>query len=149
MSNYGDVQIKSSSKFLKIESGAPQHLIRLLGDALERTAHGFGEDEVLCAGENCPECASGSEPQQRFRCNVYDHNLKKVMVWNYTAAVGRQLQTVALSLHADKTDITDVDLKISASGQNMQKKHLIMPWVPAKIVPPGLKLYDLRDEEGA
>jgi hypothetical protein len=147
MSNYGDIDVKSSSKFLKIESGVP-HQVRLLGDAFEKNIHGFGKDQVTCGGEGCIQCADGSEPKQRFKANVYDHTLGRVMIFEFGASVGKQIREIAKTLAQDQTDITNVDLKISVSGTGMQKKYMVMPWMPPKALPTGLILHKLSDDDG-
>jgi len=145
MSNYADITIKSNTKFLKIEEGIPK-TIRLLGDAVETMVHGGGKDEIICNGANCLKCAENDEPKQRFNTNVFDHGSQKVMIWKYGPGVAKQIREVARLLADDKVDITSVDLKVSATGSQMQKRYTVMASPQSKQVPSGLKLHELQGD---
>lgn len=140
---YGDIEIKSSSKFLKIETGTP-HDIRLLSkDPGSRVIHGFGKDEVECLGEGCPNCLDGDpkkQPKQRFTAEVYDFLLKKIMTWDFGASVAKQLKAIDVTLREEGKSITQVDLKVETSGQNMQKKYTVTPRMSSKPLPPEIEI---------
>jgi hypothetical protein len=139
-----DQDIKVNSKFLKIESGDP-HDIRLLDpEPIEIYNHQVtGAKPELCTGEDCPLCEKGDEPRQRFLCNVYDFNSKKVKVFEYGALIGKQLKEIYKTLLEENRRITDCDLKISATGSNLTKRYQITPRGTSKPVPAGLTLHDL------
>ena len=143
--NWNDLEIKSTSKFLKIEDGKPQ-TIRLIGEGSERVIHGFGKEETVCSGNGCLICSSGSEnsaPKQRFKANVYNWTTNKVHLWDFGPGIAKQLKEIAKSLASEQKDMESIDLKISVSGTGMQKKYTIMPWPSTKELPPGLAVYDL------
>lgn len=142
MSHYADLEIKSNSKFLKIEAGHPKQL-RLLGDSVATTMHFAGNKYQECLGPVCVHCEEGIAPSVRHKANVFDHEIQRVMIFDFTPGVAKQIRQVAQSLAADKTDITDVDLKISVSGAGIDKRYMVMPWMPPKPLPPGLILHDL------
>lgn len=132
---YGEVEIKSNSKFLKIESGTP-HDIRLLSESPEvKQLHGFGENAVDCEGEGCGECAGGSEVKQRFSAQVYDFLVKRVMTWEFGPSVAKQLKAIDQTLLEEGKKITSVDLKVEASGAMMNKKYMVTPRMTAKTLP--------------
>lgn len=136
--SYGDLEIKSNSKFLKIESGVP-HDIRLLdGSPEEKVIHGFGEDSTICEGEGCSECSVGDQAKQRFTANVYDHTVKRQMSWEFGAAIAKQLKAIDTTMGEEGKKITDIDLKVEATGQNMQKKYMVTPRMSAKPLPEGI-----------
>lgn len=143
MSNYGTQEIIKNSKFFKADSKS--QTIRLIGDSFERRIHGHGKEATPCVGEGCAQCANASPTNQRFKANVFNWNSSKVQIWDYSPAVAGQLQAISLNLKTDGADIVDVDLKISAAGEGMQRKHTIMPWPSSKALPPGLALYDLEE----
>jgi len=139
-----DQDIKVNSKFLKIEAGDP-HDIRLLDpESVEIYSHQVpnGKPEV-CGGEGCVLCEKGDEPRQRFLCNVYDFNSKKVKVFEYGSMIGKQLKEIYKTLMEENRQITSCDLKISATGSNLSKRYQITPRGQSKPVPAGLTLHDL------
>lgn len=136
--SYGDLEIKSNSKFLKIESGVP-HDIRLLDESPEeKIVHGFGKDAAICDGEGCMECSRGDDPKQRFIANVFDHTLKRQMTWEFGAAIAKQLKAIDTTLSEEGKKINQVDLKVEATGQNMSKKYMVTPRMSAKPLPDGI-----------
>lgn len=136
--SYADVEIKSNSKFLKIESGIP-HDIRLLDETPEENiVHGFGKDAITCQGEGCTECLTGDEPRQRFSCTVYDHTVKRKLTWEFGAAIGKQLKAIDTTMSEEGRKITGIDLKVEATGEKMSKKYMVTPRMSAKPLPEGI-----------
>lgn len=142
-----DLEIKSSGKFLKIESGQP-HDIRILSEEpAEKMMHGFAKEAKLCGGEHCTWCAKGEEVKQRFRVNVYDHTAQKVLLWEFGAMIAKQIKSVAITLKEEGKPLLDVDLKIEASGSEKNKKYMVTPRITSKEIPKGLRLYTLDDPD--
>jgi len=140
MTSYGDIEIRSNSKFLKIESGVP-HDIRLLSPApKQRILHGFGKDAVDCAGEGCPNCADGAEAKQRFSAEVYDWKLGRTLNWEFGTSVAKQLKAIDTTLAEEGKKITEVDLKVEATGSNMSKKYTVTPRMTSKKLPEGVEI---------
>lgn len=140
-----DQDIKVNSKFLKIEAGDP-HDVRLLdAEPVEIYSHQQPPPNkpVVCEGAGCALCESGDEPRQRFLTNVYDFNSKKVKVFEYGSMIGKQLKEIYKTLMEEDRKITDVDLKISATGSQLSKRYQITPRGTSKPVPAGLQLNDL------
>jgi len=137
--SYGDIEIRSNSKFLKIESGTP-HDIRLLSETPKtEVIHGFGNAKKPCTGEGCIYCMGDdqdAQPKQRFKTEVWDWKLQKRMEWEFGASVAKQLQAIEKSLAEEGKKITEVDLKVEAEGANMQKKYRVTPRMTAKALPP-------------
>lgn len=137
---FSDLKIKATGKFLRIESGVPQD-IRILQDSpVERILHGFGKEAEECGGEGCERCAGGSEPQQRFSINVWNHSLNKIMIWEFGSGIAKQLKAIAKSLEEESQNILSVDLKVEAEGAQKSKKYKITPRMTSKPIPQGLKL---------
>lgn len=135
--SYGELEIKSNSKFLKIESGVP-HDIRLLdASPEEKIVHGFGKDATICDGENCAQCSAGDDPKQRFVANVYDHTVKRQMTWEFGAAVAKLLKAIDTSMAEEGRKITEIDLKVEATGEKLSKKYMVTPRMSAKPLPEG------------
>jgi hypothetical protein len=136
--SYGNIEIKSNSKFLKIETGTP-HDLRLLSESpTVKQQHGFGKEAVDCEGEGCGKCAEGSEVKQRFSAEVYDFLVKRVMTWEFGPAVAKQLKAIDQTLNEEGKKITSVDLKVEASGAMMNKKYMVTPRMTAKPLPEGV-----------
>lgn len=143
---FGNLEIKTNSKFFKIESGHPRD-IRLLQDTpMERIIHGFGKEALPCEGNDCSLCAEGQEAKQRFSVNVYDHGLKKVMVWDFGGGVAKEIKKIAISVGEEQRSILDIDLKVEAEGEQKSKKYKITPRMTSKPVPDGLKLLPLEGD---
>lgn len=141
---FSNLEIKSSSKFLKIEAGAPQD-VRLLQDTpMERRIHGFGATANECDGETCGFCSQGDEPKQRFSVNIYNHTAKRVMVWEFGPGIAKQLKLISQTVEEDQKNILEVDLKVEAEGSGQSKKYKITPRMTMKPVPDGLKLLPLE-----
>ncbi len=142
MGGYGDIEIKSNSKFLKIESGTP-HDIRLLDDApTVKLLHGFGKEATECIGEGCELCidpAEGEEAKQRFSSEVYDHLLKRKLTWDYGPGIAKQLKAIDVTLAEEGKKITDVDIKVAATGSMMAKKYTCTPRMTSKPIPDDVK----------
>lgn len=147
MSGYSDLEIKSTGKFMKIDPGQPR-VIRLLDESpVERTIHGFGKDAIKCIGDGCLKCATGKdEPKQRFKANVYDHGLKKVLLWEFGPAIAKQLKIIDKSLAEEGRVITQADLKVEASGSNLTKKYNVTIRLTSQTVPADLKMHSTEDE---
>ncbi len=143
MSGYSDPDIKSTSKFLKIESGEPHDLRLLNKEPLEMMEHFSNAGSFECKGEMCSACKDGDEPNQRWFTNVFDHAGQKVKVWKYGTSIAKALKSIAVTLSEEGQSIMDIDLKVEATGSNKQKKYSVTPRVTAKPVPSGLQLYPI------
>lgn len=137
---FGNLEIKSKSKFLRIEAGQPQDVRLLEESPKERIVHGFGKEAEDCAGEGCQQCSAGDEPSQRFTVNVYNHTLKKVQLWEFGGGIAKQLKNIAKTAEEDKQSILDIDLKADAEGSNKSKKYKITPRMTNKPLPNNLVL---------
>lgn len=144
---YGELDIRSSGKFLKIEAGAPHDLRILNADPVERIIHGFGKEAKRCTGEDCVYCEE-SEASQRFITNVYDHGVRRVMIWEFGVTIARKLRSIDNTLREEGKTIMDTDIKVEASGSGMGKKYEVTPRMTSKPVPPGLVLHKIVDELG-
>lgn len=145
---YGDIEIKTVGKFLKIEAGVPRD-VRILNDTPgQKLLHGFGKETVPCGGEGCLICEKGTEPvRQRFVTNVYDFTTKRVLLWEFGSMIAKQLKKIDESLSEENKKITDVDLKVEATGSGMNTKYSVTPRMSSKQVPPGLTLHPFGDKE--
>jgi hypothetical protein len=137
--SYGDVNIKSNSRFLKIESGVP-HDIRLLSESPEeRVVHGFGKEEVECLGDGCLPCKDPeNQAKQRFTAEIYDHTIKRQLTWEFGAAIAKQLKAIDTTMAEEGRKITSIDLKVEAQGEKMSKKYMVTPRMSAKPLPDGV-----------
>lgn len=142
-----DQPIKTNSKFLKIEAGAPVEVRLLNPEPLEVYDHNFKPPQKAerCEGEECQYCEAGNEPVQRYMTNVFDHGNGKVKIWKYGPMIGKQLVEIYRTLKEEGRAITDTDLKVSAEGSNLTKKYKVLPRGTSKPVPAGLQLHDLGD----
>lgn len=146
--SYGDMDIKSNGKFLRIESGVP-HDVRILdADPVEKIIHGFGKEATNCIGEDCPRCDEGSEPSQRFLTNVYDHTFHKVMLWEFGASIAKQLRSIDQTMREEGKTILNTDLKVEATGEMKNKKYMITLRMTPKLVPTGLTLHKIDTDLG-
>lgn len=146
MPGFGDVNIKTNTKFLKIDAGDP-HDVRLLNqEPTEIYKHNFPPPTkpVLCGGPTCPHCESGNEPGQKFITNVYDFNFSKVKLWEYGSMIAKQLQAICKTLGEEGRQINDVDLKVEATGANLAKRYQITPRGTSKPLPKGLELLEIE-----
>ena len=143
--SYADQDIKQTSKFLKIEQGAPM-IIRLLdASPVETYKHRLGKSsvdgkfEVPCKGEDaCELCQDGQEPTQKFTTNVYNHTLKKVQLYEYGPGIAKMLKKIAINLFEEGQDILNFDLKMEAEGAGLNKKYAVTPRTTSQPVPTGL-----------
>jgi hypothetical protein len=143
MSGYADPDIKQTSKYLKIESGTPVDLRLLNKEPAETFEHFSPVGSIECKGEMCSACNDGDESQQKFITNVYDFGAQKVRIWKYGATIARQIKEIAITLQEENKNILEVDLKVSATGSNKQKKYTVTPRMTAKPMPADLKLFPL------
>lgn len=135
MPSFNDIEVRSNSKFFKVESGKPA-VIRLLSDSPdERTVHGFGKEEIECTGEGCFKCQDGSDAKQRWSISIYNHETKRAAIWEFGAGVCKLLKGVCKTFAAQEIKITDVDLMVDATGEKLTKKYQITPMMKSKPVP--------------
>lgn len=147
VSSYGDIQIKSTSVFLKVSQGLPQE-IRLLDDTpVEQLKHSDGKKTVICPGGQCIWCAEGKKPRQRWITNVYSHTTGRVHLFEYGAQVAKAFQAIAKSLAEESADIMDVDLKVEVQGSGLETKYTVTPRRTLKQLPEGLKKIAIRTDE--
>lgn len=146
--NIDDLKIKSAGKFIKIESGEPQDLRVLTENIVERMIHGFGKEAVTCGGPGCFKCAGGVDIKQRFFVNVYNHNVQRVMLWEFGPGIAKSLKSIAKTLKEENRTILDVDIKVEADGSGMNKKYKVIPRMTAKEIPAGLILHKIEVDEG-
>lgn len=148
--SFADVELKLSGMFLKLEVGKPATLRLLQDSPVSRTIHGFGKAAVECVGNACAGCASDDQDfkksKQRFKINIYSHDQQKVMIFEFGAAVIRQLKTTEKNLVAQGLKITDIDLIIDASGEKTQRKYQVTPMIKSREVPQGLVLHNLESD---
>lgn len=144
MGNYGDVSIKTNSKFLKIEAGNPRD-IRLMNETpTELFKHQrTGQAPAPCGGSMCDYCIKGDQPMQKFMTNVYDHKDQKVMLWEYGTGVAKQLRAIDGALEEEGRSIMNADLKIEATGAGKEKRYTITPRGNSKPIPTGVILHKI------
>lgn len=144
MAGYSDVIIKSNSKFLKIDAGAP-HDVRILDEApTEAYKHSTNAGPVACVGpDKCFKCQGGDAPMQKFITNVYDFLSSRVLLWEYGGGVAKQLKAIAQTLSEENRDILLVDLKIDVVGSGKDKRYTVTPRMNARAVPPDLMLHKI------
>lgn len=142
--SYADTEIKQTSKFLKIEQGAPM-VVRLLDEQpIEVFKHSIkgavdGKFQVECKGEDlCELCHDGQEPTQKFIANVYNHTLHRVQLFEYGPMIAKAIKKIAVNLAEEQQDILNFDLKIEAEGAGMNKKYTVTPRTTQLVVPNGL-----------
>lgn len=142
--SYADQEIKQTSKFLKIEQGAPM-VIRLLDDTpVEVMKHSMkgavdGKFQVECKGDDiCELCQDGQEPTQKFITNIYNHTLHKVQLFEYGPMIAKLIKKIAVNLSEESQDILNFDLKVEAEGSGMSKKYTVTPRTTQILVPAGL-----------
>lgn len=140
--SYGDVTIQSTGKYVRIENGQPRELRLLDEKSFKKLSHGFGKASISCTGQGCLTCASGEPIKQKWSVNVYDHTMKRAMVWDYGPSVAKQLKAISDSLKEEGKKIMEIDLRVEASGEKMTKEYRVTPRMTAKPVPPDLKLTD-------
>lgn len=140
-----DQDIKTNTKFLKIEAGDPRDVRLLNPEPIERYVHIYKPPtpSVPCAGDDCRDCIKGDEPKQHFLANVYDHTRGKVLIWEYGTMIAKQLKEIYKTLLEEDRNITDTDLKVTATGSQMAKRYQITPRMKSQKVPAGLVLHDL------
>jgi hypothetical protein len=101
---------------------------------------------IECKGDDlCSACQDGDEPQQKFMTNVYEFGTQKVKLWKYGASIARALKEIAITLQEENKSILEVDLRVSATGSEKQKKYTVTPRMSSKPVPKGLKLWDFNE----
>lgn len=142
---YSNQEIKSTGKYLKIESGEPHDLRLLNAEPVETFEHFSPGGSIECKGDMCAACQDGDDPQQKFSTNVYDHATQKVLVWKYGAMIAKMLKSIAITLEEEKASIMNVDLKVEATGSNKSKKYTVTPRMTAKPLPAGLALHKIGD----
>lgn len=142
--SYAETEIKQTSRYLKIDQGAPM-VIRLLDDpAVEVMKHTLkgavdGKFQVNCKGEEiCELCQDGQEPTQKFITNVYNHTLHKVQLYEFGPMIAKALKKIAINLAEEGKSIMDYDLKVEAEGAGMNKKYAVTPRTTALPLPAGL-----------
>ena len=142
--SYAETEIKQTSKYLKIDQGAPM-VIRLLDDppieVMKHTLKGAvdGKFQVACKGEElCELCQDGQEPTQKWISNCYNHTLHKVQLYEYGPMIAKALKKIAINLGEEGHSIMDYDLKVEAEGAGLNKKYTVTPRTTAQALPPGL-----------
>jgi hypothetical protein len=149
--SYADQDIKTRSKFLKIEQNAPM-VVRLL-DATPvevmkhqlKQANADGKFQIECQGEDiCPLCQDGDEATQKFIANVYNHTLSKVQLWEYGPSIAKMIKKVAINLAEEEQDIMNFDLKVEAEGAGLNKKYTVTMRTTPQPVPAGLQLIKIE-----
>lgn len=143
-SGYGDVVIKSNSKFLKIEAGDPRDLRILDSGPTESFKHSTNAGPVACVGsEKCFKCQGGDTPMQKFITNVFDYKTNRVLLWEYGGGVAKQLKVIAKTLEEENREILDVDLKVDVTGSGKDKRYIVTPRMSAKALPENLVLHKI------
>lgn len=144
--NISDIKIKSTGKYLRIESGEPHDLRILSEDIIERMVHGFGKDSTICGGASCFKCAGAIEIKQRFFVNTYDHTVQRVMIWEFGPGIAKKLIGIANTLKEEGRTLQQVDIKVEARGTGLNKKYEVTPRMSAKEIPTGLVFHKIEAE---
>src|SRR2546430_1446043 len=146
--SYANLEIRQSSRFLKIEQGQPM-VIRLIdADPVEAMRHSTGKIMVDCRGsELCELCQDGDEPTQRFITNVYNHTLHKPQIFEYGPMIAKKFQKIAVNLEEEGKSIMDFDLKLEAEGVGMQKKYEVTVRTSSLPVPDGVARLKIKDTD--
>lgn len=148
--SFGDIEVKSSGLFLKLQAGQPATIRLLQESPISQMLHGWGKTTAVCGGKNCLTCLSTDDEtkkvRQRFKINIYSYESQKVMIFEFGISVINQLKTLEKNLSAQGVKITDVDIIVDASGEKEQRKYQITPMIKSKEIPVGLVLHSLVED---
>jgi hypothetical protein len=136
----------SSSDFLKFKDGQTEDLHILNDEPRKEIFHGFAKTKSVCSGEGCELCANAKKPEdkakERWVTNVLLRSDGTVKKWEFGWSVMRQIKDIAEMLNEGGQSITDVDLRVKATGEKMEREYTVMQKVGGP-VPVGLKLHTL------
>lgn len=142
--SYTDVKVISASKYFKFEANIPRDLRILDLTPVETFKHQAKKGQVLCTGvtDGCQWCLEGDIPRQRLLTNVYDYESQRVLIWEFGKNVMKALQAIEKTLNTS-TKITDVDLRVEATGDGFDRKYTVTPLINSKTPPANIKLHKL------
>lgn len=145
MSNaYADMDIpESGGIFLKVKGGESVDIHILSTEPMKKIVHGWGKNRTSCMGERCHDCDEGAKPKTRWMINILDRKDNSVKIYEFGAAIARQIRDIADMLREDGKTIHDIDLRIKAEGTGKETEYTVMNR-PAGPVPEGLVLHELK-----
>jgi len=144
MSGYDQMEIKGNGKFLKIESGKPVDIHILNKEPNKAVSHWINKKKSTCIGEGCAECMDGDMPRHRWMTNVWDRKDKKVKLFEFGPSIAKQIKSIAVMLDEDGQTIHDIDLRISAEGEALEKRYTVIHRAFKEPIPDDVVLWVLK-----
>lgn len=137
MSGYDDIEIESSSEFLKLKSGEVVTFNILSVKPDKAVIHWANKKKVNCIGKDqCELCAEGDKPKQRWHIKVWDRKEQKEKQFEFGASIASQIKEIAqLQIENQKT-IHDTDIRIKTTGSGLETEYTVLPVPSNGAIPP-------------
>jgi hypothetical protein len=87
-----------------------------------------------CPGADCPMCALGDKPRDRYYVRVINRKTNQPMIWGIANSEKSKIEAVYKSLLNDGRQIVDVDLKVMRNGKEKETVYNLIP--SSRLVPP-------------
>ena len=141
--SYSSMDIGGSGKFLKIGSGETVQFRILSKEPFKKMIHRGDKSSTPCIGSGCANCQDGDMPKTRWLINVFNRKTKKVNILEFGPVIAKQIKNIAKMLEDEGNTIFQVDLRINATGEGLNKTYTVLTKDTSDQVPEDLKLYDL------
>lgn len=142
---FNDMDIpESEGKFLKVKGGTVVQF-HIISESPKRfLVHGFGKVRIACAGDACVPCNEGEQAKHRWMINVFDRGSNTVKIFEFGQQIASQIKNIAETLSENQQTVKDVDIRIKADGDGMDREYFVN-YVPKKgELPKGLVEHELK-----
>jgi hypothetical protein len=134
--------IFDKDEFKTLDEG--DNLIRLVGHYVFKNVHyskDWGRNYIICSGDGCPACASGNLPKLHYYINILDRKDDKIKILKFGITLKRKFQNIVQKYG----EITEYDIIITRTGQNLDTKYEVLPMKDSKPITDAIKKYMIEN----
>jgi len=136
MSGYADLDVESSSDYLKLVSASAVNFNILSRNPQKQVIHWIDKKKSSCLGtKNCEYCLQGDKPKTRWTIDVFDRKEQKVKKLEFGAMIATQFKAIAEMLAESNQTIHDVDIRIKTVGTGLETEYSVLNMPLAAPVP--------------
>lgn len=148
--SYGAMKSEKTSKFLKVKEGKPVniHILTKSEDVLHQFIHMLpGNKRSVCNKVACANCQEGHEARERWTVIVFDYEDRVPKIYEFGFSIFNQIRSIAMLQEESGQTIHDIDLRIIATGTDLNTKYQVLGKPMKEPVPSGLVLPKLEEKE--
>ena len=123
---YDNLNIKKSSKFLKLEAGDIAKVHFITKEPVEILIHWVDSKKNVCNGDACALCQEGVALSQKWKVEVIDRSDGKIKEFEFGPGISKEIKPIAKMLRTIDKTIHDYDFMINVTQDGKYLSYKVM-----------------------